>query len=1339
MAQVPAAAASVGLSAAATSAITFAVNLGASYLLSRLTAQDGPRLDNLSAAGGEYGVAMPRAYGEVTRLTGIFIAQADIEETKHTVGSTELNVLIGAGTGALEGFMLGGPVGAAVGAVVGGLLGAAMPKQHYYTYSDSLALLLCDRTGMPPIEGVAKIFAAGKTIFSGAEAVVSQTLDGDGKLVVRKYGQNRYFKSLTVYGGSTLQGVDPVLASLLAEDGAYPFSAYLVFERLQLVQFGNAVPPMEALTRVATGQSIADTVELIAGAAGIDPLRDFASTALNDFLNRGYAVTSESNCWDAVKPLLPGFAVDAAEVAGQVRFYRRAQAMRATIPLGDMGAYAAGDSAAELFIFNRGPDLKLPNETSLTFLDPSRDYLPNTATSRRSEGDAKSNVTVSIPLALTASEGASAAALMHWDAWLGRTQVGFALTDNWNPVVGQAYGIPVGDVVLPYRIQRSTRGANGVTEIEAVSDEAVTYTASVPGTSGTLPDDDETAMPDTRVVIMDSAITADVHDDYGFYLAIAGTASYWPRGYVQLSGNGGTNWVTVLDTPDGAVMGDVLAILGAGPTSALDDTLDTVSVLDVELLHDGMELASATDAELDAWKNFAFVGKDGQGEYVQFKTATKLAPRTWRLTNLRRGRKGSDWALGLHGAAEEFVLLGGDGVLRAVYSDTLKWGVPMKARGVTLHQDEADAAIVDFTNTGEGKRPYSPVEVEGTWDGSFNLTITFTHRSRMNAGGLGVDDNFEFDVEILSGAGRTITVTVESAGYTAAEQAADGITPGDTIVGRVRQTSDVNDGRWRIFELIGPITIVALETDAALALGMLVGRSAGRADEADTALALTPPVTTPVGRADETDIALALSTTAGAPVGRADETDVALALIPPVTTPVGRANETDAALALTATALDTYFDLVKLLMGFEGTNGSTTFTDESGSPVTFSVAAGSPAITTGQSKFGSSSLGLNGTSNISTPGGTVKWQPTTDDWTLEYWVRHTNADAGTARTYFKYGDHGAGITSCSQGHLTASGGTWDFGLRGAAVGSLEIQSAGSQSISAGSWFHVCHERQADKIRGYIDGVMKASVSGITDAVLDNASNALVIGGDLDGQIDELRFTIGLARYGSDAGFTPPAAAFPRSVGTPANTPTVVQDARAITNASSSATFAAAPTNGNLLIAFCTHWNNANTLNSAAGWRQLKNTNGSSVDGLAIAWKIAGASESATQQPYTFGAAGNNIAIIEVANARSPSLANMVTQTETSTASLSKTSIAAPMANCLVVGAFFAISTALTATLSNVTQVGQTSGNGTATSGTPRCVTTFKHSPASGATVSAQATYSSAVWQLAAMVTLLPSA
>jgi hypothetical protein len=595
-----------------------------------------------------------------------------------------------------------------------------------------------------------------------------------------------------------------VLASVLAEDGGYPFSAYIVIEDLQLEQFGNAVPTIEALVTAKADESLAGVAERICAAAGIDRLRNVSTTALTASTVRGYAVNQETNCWDALKPLMPVFGVDAAEASGAIRFIRRAQAMRATIPAEDMGGHAYGDEPGPAISFSRATDISLPKETSLTFIDPDRDYQQNTQTSKRSEGDAHSNVSISLPLTLTAAEGSAAAATLHWDAWLGRTPARFTLTDKWISVEpGVAYALPSPAGPAPFRVTRKTRGANGIIECEAVSDESVTYQAVGFGTSGVVPEPESTLFPDTRIVLMDMPILSDAWDDYGFTIAMAGSEAYWTRGFVQATGNG-TNWATILDSPGSAVIGDVTGTLAAGSTTGLDDTLDTTSVLTVELLHPSMTLESATDDQLDGFANFVFVGKDGLGEYLQFKTATFVSGTTWQLTNLRRGRKGTDWAIGAHGPGEEFVLLGGPGVFRIVYADTLKWGDELTFRGVTLHQDEADADQVTFTNTGEGKRPYSPVNVEGAWDGSNNLTITFDARSRMNSGGLGIDDNFEFDVEITSGAGRTITVTAESAGYTAAEQTSDGITPGDSISGRVRQTSDVNDGRWRDFFLLGP-------------------------------------------------------------------------------------------------------------------------------------------------------------------------------------------------------------------------------------------------------------------------------------------------------------------------------------------------------------------------------------------------------------------------------------------------------------------------------------------------------------------------------------------------------
>jgi hypothetical protein len=756
------------------------VQLQISYVISRATAPDGPRLKELQPTGGDYGVPMSRVYGERVRAPGIFIAQDDLAEKKHKAK----------GLPAITGFLA---------------IGKAL-SPSYYTYSvPALALLLADRTNDDPIEGVERVLANGKLIFASAgAAVISEAFGADGKLVRRKYGKNKYFKSLTIYTGHSEQGLDPILEEALGETSAFPFCAYAVIEELQLTEaFGNAVPALEFVMLVKPGQSLAEAAESICAAAGIDHEREISTTSLIDDTIRGYLINQETNCWDALKPLMPVFGVDAAEVSGQIRFYQRSQFMRATIPLHDMGAYIYGDSPPERLLFKRGVDMALPQVTTLNFTDPDRDHQPNTVSSSRSEGNATSNLTVTLPLVLSANEAASAAALMHWDAWLGRTHISFLLMDSWNGIeAGVAYGVPFADQIVPYRVTRKTRGANGIIEVEALSDESVTYTASEVGTPGTIPPDDSTEFADTRLVLMDMSILEDEDDDYGFYVAMAGTESGWPRAEIQASADG-VQFFLLADSPEETVIGDVTGTLAAGSTTGLDDTLDTTSVLTVELLHSSMELEDATDTELDAGKNLAFVGKDGLGEYVQFRTATNVSGTTWQLTDLRRGRRGTDFAIATHASGEEFVLVDGAGVFR-VTQQLADWGSEYSFRGVTLHQDEADADIVTFTNTGEGKRPYSPVNVEGTWDGSNNLTVTWDSRSRLNAGGLGIDDNAEWDIEFLGGTGHSETVVAETATFSAAEQTAAGLTPGDTVTGRVRQTSDVNDGRWRNFTIVGP-------------------------------------------------------------------------------------------------------------------------------------------------------------------------------------------------------------------------------------------------------------------------------------------------------------------------------------------------------------------------------------------------------------------------------------------------------------------------------------------------------------------------------------------------------
>lgn len=792
----------------------FIVQLGVSYLLSRVSAPNGPRLEELGAGDGDYGAPRPRAYGSKVRYQLPMMAPGEIIETEHEV--EDYSEVVGAISGAAQGFMIGGPVGAAVGAVAGFIFGSATPNQKYYTYDSSFGLMIADRRNDRPIANLPKLFANGRTVFDASEqAPLVEAYDDDGNLVYRKYGQNKYFKSLTVYGGGALQAIDPVLEAKVGDQPAYRFRAYVVLEEFQLENFGNAIPsPFEGLVEARPGQSLVSVVTAICAAANIDVTADLSTAALRDHEVRGYAVTSETTCWDAIKPFFPVFRSDAAEIGGQVRFFAREQGMRASIEIEDMGAHEYGTDAPDPVSFTRQFDVALPRQTSVTFIDPDRDYQPNTQSSPETDGDSRSNVSLNLAIVLTATEGAEAAAVAHWDALLGRTQAEWTLTDQWLSIEpGRIYALPVAGRRLPYRVSRRTRGANGIIEVEALSDEIAAYSPVVTGAPVPVDPADSTLLPDTVVVPMDMPMQSDAHDDFGFYVAMGASAPGWQRGRVEVSGDG-VSFATMVDYTESAVMGTVDGVLPAGPTDGLDDTLDTETVLTVELLHSGMMLESTTDALLAANENYAFVGKDGTGEYIQFKTATQVGPTSWELTNLLRGRRGTDHAIAAHASGESFVLLGNGGIYRVPVVDASGWGDSLVLRGVTLHQDASEASTVTFANTGEGKRPFSPIELAGSFGGSGELDLTWTDRSRF----FGTDGDLPvtYEIDFVKGAGvvRTETMTAPAYSYSAADQASDGFTEGDAIrVGLFRVNDDYGRSRARVAAFLAAGAAWTLEDD----------------------------------------------------------------------------------------------------------------------------------------------------------------------------------------------------------------------------------------------------------------------------------------------------------------------------------------------------------------------------------------------------------------------------------------------------------------------------------------------------------------------------------------------
>ena len=94
-----------------------------------------------------------------------------------------------------------------------------------------------------------------------------------------------------------------------------------------------------------------------------------------------------------------------------------------------------------------------------------------------------------------------------------------------------------------------------------------------------------------------------------------------------------------------------------------------------------------------------------------------------------------------------------------------------------------------------------------------------------------------------------------------------------------------------------------------------------------------------------------------------------------------------------STVGDVYFPQTKLLLPLDGSNGATTTSDSSNSNHTITFA-GNAQISTAQSKFGGSSLYLDGSGDEIDLGSSSDWNwPTpsgaSGDFTIEFWHRRT--------------------------------------------------------------------------------------------------------------------------------------------------------------------------------------------------------------------------------------------------------------------------------------------------------------------------------------------------------------
>lgn len=359
-----------GMGAAVTTGIALGWSVGAmvgNTLFGGVDAPDaeGPRINDLTVQSSSYGEPIPLIYGSV-RIAGNVIWATDLREHKHTESS-------GGGKGG----------------------GGGGSTTTTYTYSVSYATALCEG---PVTFG--RIWMDGK-LFRDSEGEYNEgNIDG-----------------LHFYSGTEDQEPDPIMESDKGTVPAYKGTAYIVFEDLQLGDYGNSIPNTEVEvffgeTPTTDGAIISDIFER----ANIAPENYDVATLDNEC--HGFAVTRPLPAKEIIRPLMQAYNLDVVEAEGGISVLPRGQSDidRSFFPQ-DLGATESGSDQNPSITAKRLPQEDLPTKVVVEYQDKDMDYQTNTQASKREALDYSKTKQIRLPLVLSASKAIKIANIALASVW----------------------------------------------------------------------------------------------------------------------------------------------------------------------------------------------------------------------------------------------------------------------------------------------------------------------------------------------------------------------------------------------------------------------------------------------------------------------------------------------------------------------------------------------------------------------------------------------------------------------------------------------------------------------------------------------------------------------------------------------------------------------------------------------------------------------------------------------------------------------------------------------------------------------------------------------------------
>lgn len=522
---------------------------------------------------------------------------------------------------------------------------------------------------------------------------------------------------------------------------------------------------------------------------------------------------------DILKVLGQVYQFDMVDSAGLLRFVPKGQNIVAQLSYDDIGvAKPTNGTPGAPYAWTRTQGTDLPRSVAIKYTSALANYNQSTQFFQLHDNFGK-DVTVAVPLTLDDRTAITAAMLLTVEPHIERTA--YSWTCDFTKLAYEP-----GDVVqMPWGVTRITQVQLRQTDKEPVVDfqgvidaSYVIYSGNGNSAGVALP---QLGQPSTYLpalptqnagsllasMLQPGSITIqpptkpppNVGNAYvalvevppltsqqtsPFYLAAPwSTGNVFAGAALFESTDGGQTFNQLGQQAQSGIVGWANAVLPATQPY----TWDTTSTVDIYLNATYMQLSGATDLQVIQGGNLALCG----GELIQFGNATLMTDPNghpfYRLSRLLRGRRATDNMMASHILGEQFVLIQpGD-------ETSISYGLhdinnANEFKVATVGQEISTIPEQAFSPTGLWYRPFPPAHPMATVDASNDWNVAFFASARLNGWwGSGYTatldpDTQTWSADILNGTAVVRTVTgnlaTPSFQYTAAQQSADGFTPG---------------------------------------------------------------------------------------------------------------------------------------------------------------------------------------------------------------------------------------------------------------------------------------------------------------------------------------------------------------------------------------------------------------------------------------------------------------------------------------------------------------------------------------------------------------------------------